>query len=154
MASNRKTRKLTAKQERFARNVASGLSLMDSYKDAYDAEHMSDKAISVEAARLSNHPRIALLIQQDRAERREREIISEVSDRELVLQKLRVLTKEAGTETVQLNAAIALGRTVALFTDVTRQDDGGRDAATIQRELDDLLAKVEAGSNVVPIRKA
>ncbi len=51
---------LTAKQEKFIQNVVKGMSQREAYKDAYDAEGMSDNAIDVEACRMFNSPKISL----------------------------------------------------------------------------------------------
>jgi phage terminase small subunit len=51
--------KLTPKQEKFARNIVSGMNETDAYKNAYNVERMSDTATSVEASRLYNHPKVA-----------------------------------------------------------------------------------------------
>lgn len=50
---------LTAKQEKFVQNIVRGMSQIDAYKDAYDAEGMSDNAISREASLLMKNPKIA-----------------------------------------------------------------------------------------------
>lgn len=51
---------LTAKQEKFVQNIVKGMSQIDAYKDAYDTKRMSDNAISVEASRLMQNPKITL----------------------------------------------------------------------------------------------
>lgn len=43
---------LTAKQEKFVRNLISGMSQREAYKNSYDAENMTDKTIDEEACRL------------------------------------------------------------------------------------------------------
>jgi hypothetical protein len=50
---------LTAKQAAFAERVASGATLADSYRAAYDAEAMSAAAIYTEASKLMDHPLVA-----------------------------------------------------------------------------------------------
>lgn len=54
---------LTDKQQAFVVNRAAGMAPRDAYKAAYDAENMSDGAISVEACRLASQPNIALILQ-------------------------------------------------------------------------------------------
>lgn len=53
---------LTAKQERFAEQVASGATLAASYRAAYDATNMSAAAIHNEASKLMDHPGIAMRV--------------------------------------------------------------------------------------------
>ena len=49
---------LTAKQEKFVRNLIKGMSQREAYKNSYDAENMADKTIDEEASRLFNRPDI------------------------------------------------------------------------------------------------
>jgi phage terminase small subunit len=51
---------LTAKQEKFVRNLVKGMSQREAYKNSYDAENMSDEAIDVEACRLFKDAKISL----------------------------------------------------------------------------------------------
>lgn len=53
---------LTAKQENFCKAIVSGKTQTDSYREAYDVKRMSDKAITVECARLMKNPSIPLAI--------------------------------------------------------------------------------------------
>lgn len=50
---------LTAKQEKFIQNIVSGMSQRQAYKDAYNAENMTDKSIDEEACRLFNDIKIS-----------------------------------------------------------------------------------------------
>lgn len=50
---------LTAKQEKFIRNLIQGMSQREAYKNSYDAENMSDKSIDEEACRLFNDSKIS-----------------------------------------------------------------------------------------------
>lgn len=50
---------LTAKQEKFVRNLIQGMSQREAYKNSYDAENMTDKSIDEEACRLFNDIKIA-----------------------------------------------------------------------------------------------
>ena len=50
---------LTVKQEKFIQNIVKGMSQREAYKDAYDAEGMSDNAIDREASLLMKNPKIA-----------------------------------------------------------------------------------------------
>ena len=49
---------LTAKQEKFVRNLIQGMSQREAYKNSYDAENMTDKTIDEEACRLFNDCKI------------------------------------------------------------------------------------------------
>ena len=50
---------LTAKQEKFVRNLVKGMSQREAYKKSYDAENMTDKTIDEEACRLFNDSKIS-----------------------------------------------------------------------------------------------
>ncbi len=50
---------LTAKQEKFVRNLIEGMTQREAYKNSYDAENMTDKSIDEEACRLFNDTKIS-----------------------------------------------------------------------------------------------
>ena len=62
---------LTAKQEKFVRNLIQGMSQREAYKNSYDAENMSDKVIDNEASLLFNSREISMRYQelQDRLDK-------------------------------------------------------------------------------------
>lgn len=62
---------LTPKQERFIQNIVSGMSQRQAYKEAYNAENMTDESIDVEACRLFNNPNVSL---------RYKELLEEIKD--------------------------------------------------------------------------
>lgn len=49
---------LTAKQEKFVRNLIQGMSQREAYKNSYDASNMTDKTIDENACRLFNDSKI------------------------------------------------------------------------------------------------
>ena len=49
---------LTAKQEKFVRNLIEGMTQREAYKNSYDAENMTDKTIDEESCRLFNDCKI------------------------------------------------------------------------------------------------
>ncbi len=57
---------ITRKQQAFADNVISGMSLTDAYKAAYNAENMSPGAVRVAACKLKSNPNVAPLLAQAR----------------------------------------------------------------------------------------
>lgn len=75
--------KLTPKQEKFCQCVASGMSLKDSYRDAYDADNMSDSAVFVASSRLAKRDDITNRVRtlRKRYENRlENGVISEIEE--------------------------------------------------------------------------
>ena len=49
---------LTAKQEKFVRNLIEGMTQREAYKNSYDASNMTDKTIDEESCRLFNDCKI------------------------------------------------------------------------------------------------
>ena len=59
---------LTAKQERFAQNIVTGMSQADAYRSAYSAKKMSDKTIWENASRLMANSNVAARVSELRNE--------------------------------------------------------------------------------------
>jgi phage terminase small subunit len=55
---------LTPKQERFIQNIVSGMSQRQAYKDAYNAENMTDEVIDVKACELFNDGKVKVRYQE------------------------------------------------------------------------------------------
>lgn len=67
---------LTPKQEKFIQNIVSGMSQRQAYKDAYNAENMTDESIDVEACKLFNDTKISLRYQELMEELKDKAIMS------------------------------------------------------------------------------
>jgi hypothetical protein len=65
-----------------------------------------------------------------------------VSDRELVLLKLRNKLDQGDNDMVQLRAAELLGKTIGLFRDVTEHTSEQRTPAEIKAELQTIMSQV------------
>jgi len=134
--------KLTPKQERFAQLVAGGSSQADAYREAFNSKG-KDSTVHSEASRLMKDPKIsarvdALIALKERAIQRKA-----VSDRELVVGKLRRWVEDGVDPTTgeeptnaQLTAAQLLGRTVALFSDKQVVEK-------VERSPDEIAAEIE-----------
>ena len=57
---------LTPKQKHFCRTVASGCTMSDAYREAYNTSNMKPASIQEEAWRLSQHPDVSLKIREAR----------------------------------------------------------------------------------------
>ncbi|TAL78725.1 MAG: terminase small subunit [Bacteroidetes bacterium] len=55
---------LTIKQEKYAQNLFKGMTQREAYKDAYNAEGMSDKCIDEEACILAANPKVSQRIEK------------------------------------------------------------------------------------------
>ena len=135
--------KLTAKQTGFADSVVAGMSLSDSYRANYNADKMAAPSIHVNSCKLAANAKVALRIEQGLQRKAQQGYVTEVSVRSKVLAKLEALMDSAETENIQLGAAIALGKSVALFSDVMidRSDDD-RSVEEITAEIERRLAAV------------
>ena len=142
MAGKKHDSGLTEKQLKFANGAVSGLSLAEAYKQAYDAENMSYRAIRTEACRLAARPDIALAMQTISAEKREKMQVITVSDRDMLIRNLRAWTKGDETPTSgQLRAAELLGKACGLYKDVIE--------TRTERPAAEVLADIESRLNAL-----
>ena len=150
------TDKLTPKQEAFAQAVAGGQSYADAYRSAYSSKG-KDQTVHNESSKLMANQYVSCRVNQLIGQKERALVRKAVTDRELVVGKLRRWTEDGidpatGEEPTpaQLQAAQLLGRTVALFTDKQVVEGAERSAeevaAEIQRRLSDVQA-VEGSSN-------
>jgi phage terminase small subunit len=68
--------KLTIKQEKFAQGLFAGLSQREAYKQAYDAENMTDKSIDEKACELAGNVKIESRIKELTDELKERNMVT------------------------------------------------------------------------------
>jgi phage terminase small subunit len=134
--------KLTPKQERFAQLVAGGKTYADAYREAYNATGKDSTAHS-EGSRLMKNPQISTRLEQITEQKHRAISRKAVTDRELVVSKLRRWTEDGIDPTTgdeptqaQLTAAQLLGRTVALFSDKVEQ-------VTTERTADEVAAEIK-----------
>ena len=140
--------KLTPKQERFCQLIAGGSDQSAAYREAFDS---NGKAATVhsEASRLMANQYVSSRVDQLIGQKERAIARKAVTDRELVVGKLRRWTEDGidpstGEEPTpaQLQAAQLLGRTVALFSDKQVIESNERSAeevaAEIQRRLEDV----------------
>ena len=142
------TEKLTPKQEAFARLVANGSSYADAYREAYSSKG-KDQTVHNESSKLMANQYVSSRVDQLIGQKERAIARKAVTDRELVVGKLRRWTEDGidpstGEEPTpaQLQAAQLLGRTVALFSDKQVIESNERSAeevaAEIQRRLEDV----------------
>ena len=136
----------TPKKKAFARCVGSGMSLSDSYREAYNAKNMSAACIRVEASKLMSDPNVTLMVERIQKAAERAVVASTVSDRERVLTKLREIIDNAeGTpaEQVILRACDLLGKSAGLYKDVV-ETVVQRSPQEIRDEIDKRLDAIEA----------
>ena len=128
---------LTPKQQHFCRAVASGLTLSDAYREAYNVSKMSAAAIHNESSLLMAHHDITVRVESLQRAKDRAVIASSLSDGEKVKTKLReLLDNPTGTpaEHVALRACDLLGKTVGLYKDVIE--------TVVQRSPDEIQAEI------------
>ena len=138
---------LTDKQKAFARELATEkFTISESYRRVYSAENMSGAVVRNEASKLAGRSEITVMVEQLIAERRSRELVVGVSDRDRVLTKLRDLLDTEELPMVEIAAARLLGQSCGLFSTDISITSTTRDPETIEAEL---LAKLEALTGLV-----
>lgn len=139
---------LTEKQEAFARGVANGSTLADSYKAAYDASAMSISSIYSEASRLMDNPAIASRAKALMRERSEkRHSLDALRIRQHVLDRLMIESEDEDNKGMErLKALEMLGNVdfVSMFKQSKGEapDSVADSAEEIARKLRDALGKL------------
>ena len=138
--------KLTPKQERFAQLIAGGNDQSTAYREAFNSNG-KDSTVHSEASRLMKNPKVTARVDQITEQKHRAISRKAVTDRELVVGKLRRWTEggidpTTGDEPTQaqLTAAQLLGRTVALFSDKVEQVTTERTAEEVAAEIKRRLA--------------
>jgi hypothetical protein len=142
MAGKKDDHGLTPKQLKFAHSAVSGVSLAEAYRQAYDAENMSERAVRTEACRLAAHPNVARAMEAISAEMAGKMQVITVSDRDMLITNLRRWTKGDETPTSgQLRAAELLGKACGLYKDVIE--------TRTERPAAEVLADIESRLNAL-----
>jgi hypothetical protein len=103
--------KLTNKQRAFVRAMLRGAgSQSAAYREAYDADNMSAKAIGIEASRLMNNPSVALALTKGYEAIDQQTAHTGVSLRLFVEKELYEMAKQADSDANKLRALQLLGQ--------------------------------------------
>ena len=139
---------LTAKQEAFAEQVASGATLAASYRAAYDAGSMSAAAIHTEASKLMCHPGIAQRVNVLVRDRQAKTSLDAARIRQHVIERLHAESIDADSSpAARVRALELLGKldVVGAFRERVATEDAAPAqadlAATLEARLRALLAK-------------
>jgi len=135
---------LTEKQEAFVQAVFSGENFSDAYRQAYDAENMSNASIHRQAHELAYSPKVSARLEQLSREKEHERRMQRVSRADRTLQKLEEIALRPGDpDGTQVRALELLGKTMGLFVDrVETEDKTERDAETIRRDLEQRLDRL------------
>jgi len=130
---------LTAKQAKFAANLAEGMSQAEAYRNAYDAENMAPETIHSHASRMAARDKVRTRVDALIGERMRLLETRGVSDRSKVVGLLRQFAEDtARPDHVRLRAVELWGKTCGAFIEVI-EDRRDRPAATVAIELERRL---------------
>lgn len=130
---------LTAKQAKFAANLAEGMSQAEAYRNAYDAENMAPETIHSHASRMAARDKVRTRVDALIGERMRLIEIKGVSDRSKVVGLLRQFAEDdARPDHVRLRAVELWGKTCGAFVEVI-EDRRDRPAAMVAVELERRL---------------
>jgi hypothetical protein len=80
---------LTPKQRKFAENVATGMSLADSYRNSYDAENMKPASVQRRACELMTDSRVTACVEAIAEANRRLSQVNTINDRDMLVTLLR-----------------------------------------------------------------
>jgi len=128
-------RPLTPAALQFARNVVSGMSRRDAYRQAYPNAKGTDQTISASAHKLSRDPRVAKIIETGWEETTEALAEDAAAQRRYVARSLVALSKAGKQEGSRLKALELLGRAAGMFRDQQPAADKPLTADELRKEL-------------------
>jgi hypothetical protein len=139
-----KSDKLTSKQEHFCQLVAEGQMLTEAYRKAYNVgESTKPSTVWTNASNLAvKNTKVALRIKQLSDEYTARAQTEEQLLKSWVTEKLKSEAVSAETDSARISALVALGKSVAMFTDNVHQEtkETERTAQDIEADLQRRLA--------------
>ena len=131
--------KLTAKQMAFCRAYASGMTMADSYREAFSAENMKPAVVRNEASKLCSRHDITVMVERIRADKTRLHEAQSLSDRERVLERFRHWMEQGCDAPLKIRAAEGLARASGLFRDQTDVTVSSRDSTAVAGELERRL---------------
>lgn len=138
---------MTEKQLAFAEGVASGMTLSDAYRAAYDTSQSTDKTVWENACRLVRHHKVKTRLEQIAREREEARRMLASSDAAAALETLRRMMERADSDATKVRAAELLAKAAGVFTDkVEIEDKTDRSASEIEHQIADRLRRLGLAS--------
>tara|TARA_R100000030_G_scaffold46335_1_gene35003 strand:- start:969 stop:1565 length:597 start_codon:yes stop_codon:yes gene_type:complete len=139
--------KVTAKQEAFLQDIASGKTLIQSYKDNYGVKPTtSDKVISINASRLFNSTSCSLRYKAILRSIEEQNLTRAIRREEYVLKKLTEEIEQGDQASNRIKALQLLGSTINMFGQKLEVENKQTEKTSeeITEELKDKLSKLLA----------
>ena len=135
--------KITAKQEAFLQDIASGKTLIQSYKDNYEVKPTtSDKVININASRLFHSTKMTLRYKAIMRENEENTARQAFRREQYVLKRLTEEAEQADNASSRIRALELLGKTVSMFSDKVEMETKQSDR-TSEEIAEDLKAKLQ-----------
>jgi hypothetical protein len=135
---------LTARQQAFVLAVSKGLTYSDAYRQAYGAERSTPQTISVEANRLLNNPKIAVLLEQKISRQESVVLASKANTEAHIKAQLLEHAHNFKTESGKLKALELLGKSVGMFTDRVESTVIKQSPEDLKKQLSQHLALLDA----------
>ena len=136
---------LTRKQENFACAIADGADRSSAYRSAYDADQMTPPAVWTEASRLGRNPKVALRVDELKAEAEQVRQTMLVGREEAILAQLEKEALGAKSDSARIRAIELLGKHLGLFTDrVETKDVSERSADEIEAQIRIRLEQIDS----------
>jgi phage terminase small subunit len=139
--------KLTGKQSAYIQAILKGANQSDAYREAYNAENMSDGTVWSEASKLFANPKVSARIKAGRARQEEVAVHSGAALRLHVEKELFDMTTKAESDQAKLRALELLGKLekVGAFTERVEQVANDASPEEIRAELEERLKKAFGG---------
>jgi phage terminase small subunit len=139
--------KLTGKQSAFIQAILKGANQSDAYREAYNAENMSDSTIWNEASKLFANPKVSARIKAGQARQEEVAVHSGAALRLHVEKELFDLTTKADSDQAKLRALELLGKLekVGAFTERVEQVTNDASPEEVRVELEHKLRSAFGG---------
>ena len=139
--------KITAKAENFLQGVASGKTLLQSYKDSYEVKPTtSDKVININASRLFHSTKMTLRYKAILRSIEEQNLTRAIRREEYVLKKLTEEIEQGDQASNRIKALQLLGSTINMFGQKLEVENKQTEKTSeeITEELKDKLSKLLA----------
>ena len=139
---------LTLKQRQFVREIVKGKlgSQIECYMKVYNVKRTAKNGIPshahVDCSKLMSHPKIALSISKGLKAKDASTVATAHRMKEYVINQLMRESKEAESDNARISALSLLGKSIALFTDVSineERKDSSQIMEDIESQLDELI---------------
>jgi hypothetical protein len=134
------SKRLTDKQEKFARLVSSGSTITSAYKDVYDVKDTTKpKSIWEQASALASNLKVASRISELSTKSEEDHRMVAISRKQYVLKNLETIIEDNSNRTSdKLTALTLLGKTIGMYSDKIELENTSEHSV---EQLEDQLEK-------------